>query len=55
MYRTFLLGEKTMQLNIKQSLLIKEQTSQVNDFRAFLGIGRYKDLGLLKLFLRNAY
>ena len=41
--------------NLKQSLLIKEQTSQVNDFRAFQGIGRCKDFGLLKLHLRNAY
>ena len=32
----------------------REQTSQVNDFSAFLCIGRFKDLGSLKLFLKYA-
>ena len=44
--------QKTGGQNIKGSLLIKEsRTSQVNEFAAFLSIGRCKTLGLLKLFL----
>ena len=36
-------------LNIERLLLIKEnQTSQVNEFSAFLCMGRCKSLGLLK-------
>ena len=38
--------------NIEKLLLIKEkQTSQVNKFSAFLCMGRYKSLGLMKSFL----
>ena len=38
--------------NIKRLLLIKEnQTSQVNEFSAFLCIGRCKSLGSVKSFL----
>ena len=32
----------------------KKQTSQVNDFSAFLYMGRWKSLSALKLFLRYA-
>ena len=32
----------------------REQTSQVNGFSAFLRMGRFKDLGSLKLFLKYA-
>ena len=38
--------------NIKRSLLIKEnQTSQIKEFNAFPGMGRYKSLGALKSLL----
>ena len=46
------LQQKPGSRNIQSLLLIKEnQTSQVNEFSAFLCMGRCKSLGSLKLFL----
>ena len=46
------LQQKPRSQNIKRLLLIEEnQKFQVNDFRAFLYMGRCKSLGALKSFL----
>ena len=53
-YIGFFVGKQTNKLIVKHQKITanhKNQTSQVNDFSAFLCVGRCKSLGLLKLFL----
>ena len=53
----FLAGEymqSSIRLGKKITAIHKEQISQANDFRAFLGMGRCRNLGSLKFFLRYA-
>ena len=50
LYMNFFAEEKTCSRTSKITANHKEQTSQVNDFSAFLHMGRCKNLGGVEIF-----